>query len=187
MNYVEEIYFKWLCAIVFPDLQVQYSYTKLLNLLYKYHFRYDIHEHPLDQNREIDGLNLRNAFGYRLKIPDNIINNSIYHPCSILEVIVALANRIENDIMADPTKCDRTDYWAKMMLANLHILEYSNSNFDAYAIGKRIEDFLDRKYSYDGDGGLFRMDFPKKDMSKEDIWSQACYCITEISQKEGDY
>lgn len=186
MNYVEELYFRWLCSIIFPDLQTQYLYSNLLEFLYGYYFKYDIHKYPLDQNREINALDLRKMFSYRLKIPEDIIKSSIIRPCTILELIADLAIRIENDIMADPSKGDRTDYWAKMMLYNLHILEYTNSVFDAEVAKQKIDCFLDRNYAYNGDGGLFKMNNPRQDMTKIDIWKQACYYITEISQREGD-
>lgn len=176
-NDVEDLYFKWLSALVFPNEEIQRNYIGLLNLLYEIRYVWNPNI-PLDENRYIDGINLRESFSYKSKIPSDIVKNSIQGPCNILEMICALGIRIDNDIMATYyTGYDHGYFWIQKMLKNLNILQYDDSNFDENAIRVKINDFLQRRYSENGFGGLFYVLNSEKDMRSMNIWDQMCYYI----------
>lgn len=176
-NDVEDLYFKWLSTLVFPNEEIQRNYIELLNLLHEIRYVWDPNI-PLDENRYIDGLNLRESFSYKSKIPSDIVQNSIQGPCNILEMICALGIRIDNDIMATYyTGYDHGYFWIQKMLKNLNILQYDDLNFDEDAIRLKIDNFLHRKYSENGFGGLFYIPNSEKDMRSMNIWDQMCYYI----------
>ena len=152
-NDVEDLYFKWLSTLVFPNEEIQRNYIGLLNLLYEIEYVWNPNI-PLDENRYIDGINLRESFSYKSKIPSDIVQNSIQGPCNILEMICALGIRIDNDIMATYyTGYDHGYFWIQKMLKNLNILQYDDLNFDEDAVRRKIDNFLQRRYSENGFGG----------------------------------
>ena len=168
-NDVEDLYFKWLSTLVFPNEEIQRNYIGLLNLLYEIRYVWDPNI-PLDENRYIDGINLRESFSYKSKIPSDIVQNSIQGPCNILEMICALGIRIDNDIMATYyTGYDHGYFWIQKMLKNLNILQYDDLNFDEDAIRCKIDNFLHRRYSENGFGGLFYVPNSEKDMRRAKV------------------
>jgi hypothetical protein len=139
----------------------------------------------MDENREIDGHELRYRFGTEKSIDRSYID--IYlseHGCSVLEMMVALAIKCEEEIMYDPSEGDRTSSWFWEMLTSLNLVNYTNDNWN-YASEKeiiqRLNIFLDRKYLPDGRGGLFTVRSPKEDMKNVEIWFQMCWYISDIS------
>lgn len=176
-NDVEDLYFKWLSTLVFPNEKIQEDYSELLNFLYETQYIWDPSA-PLDENRYIDGINLRESFAYKLKIPKGIVSESIQGPCSILEMICALGIRIDNDIMANYyTGYDHGYFWIQKMLKSLNILQYNNPNWDRSIVEDKICAFLQKRYSDDGFGGLFYIPKSEKDMRSLNIWDQMCYYI----------
>ena len=52
---LNELYFKWLCSMAFPDELVRNKYFNVLNLLYNTPFEYIL---SLDENRKRVGIDL---------------------------------------------------------------------------------------------------------------------------------
>ena len=98
-------YFEWLVSIIAQNrYDNDISYNKLLSYLHSIEFTYSI---PRDSNREADGEELRYRFS---KINAKHRDATLYldGPCSVLEMIVALAIRCEESIMDDTRYGDRT-------------------------------------------------------------------------------
>ena len=57
----------------------------------------------------------------------------------------------------------------------------SDRNYDQHAVDQAIANFLNRNYSRDGDGGLFRVRNCPRDMRTLDIWYQMCWYLNDIS------
>lgn len=166
-------YFHWLCHFIKPTQ----FYNKLLHVLHDIEFTYSL---PMDGNRADDGINLRYRFGYENDYPEPLIANELdVRPCSVLEMMVALVVRLEEQIMVNPDIGDRTGYWFWHMISNLHISGFTDDNFDEQIVRGAIEIFLDRKYAKNGDGGLFTVNKRKCDMRNVEIWYQMCWYITE--------
>lgn len=183
-KWLDELYFEWITSIVIPDKNIKHSYYKLLELLHNIDYEYS---NPLDQNRESDGKDLRYHFAYRAKLPESVIQENLVkrNGCSVLEMLIALSFKIEEEIMYDPTKGDRTSEWFGLMLYNLGLTEFSDQNWiygitdnNVYSIVKR---FLDNDIDPYGNGGLFIFKKPKTDGSirSADIWTQANWYISE--------
>ena len=153
-------YFLWLCDLVAPSE----SYTNLLYILYTTPFYWSVH---LDDDRNSDGLRLRDIY-----MNHSPISNSVpYGNSSVLEVIIALAITVEDQLMHDPKLGDRTSEWFWMMISNLgltgKIKDFSDSNWDDFNDPKAIKNavyiWLNREYEPNGNGGLF----PLKNVTKD--------------------
>lgn len=168
LNY---LYFKWLCDFVCTDeYPRKESHKKLLHHLHRSDFTY---LHPMDANRAEDGISLRYRFGREKSYDDATIAGCLDNrDCSILEMMVALAVICENRIMADPQHGDRTGKWFWGMIDNLGLGRMSNSNYDPDFVDCVVECFLERKYSRDGEGGLFTVTSNQRDQRRVDIWYQ---------------
>lgn len=126
---------------------------------------------PLDENRAYDGRSLRKKFckhtGSDMALsPEDA-------PASVLEVLVALAMRIESDIMHDSEYGDRTSLWFKYMIESLGLDQCTDVAYDASYVNATLERFMDRQYEPCGRGGLFTTADPTVLMPTIEIWQQA--------------
>lgn len=164
-------YFEWLVYIVCDE---RYSgpitYWKLLRTLFYVEFTYTI---PMDKNRAEDGIGLR----YRFYLETN--EKSIDEPCSLLEMMVALAIRCEN-IMDDPDVGDRTGQWFWSMINSLGLGTMSDDNYYEAYVDNVIYRFLNREYFPDGKGGLFTIKNCDTDLRDVEIWHQLCWYLDSI-------
>lgn len=163
-------YFEWLKTIILPFKPARKSYNKLLTHLHNRDFTYIL---PMDANRYEDGVNLRYRYGYESGISNSEIASSLdIFPCSILEMLVALAFRSEESIMFDPEFGDRTGKWFWGMIENLGLIEMSDSNYHRNVVDDILDRFLNREYEKDGRGSVARIPAYPGDMRDVDIWYQ---------------
>lgn len=165
-------YFEWLLEKVDFDND-HCGYEELLRYLHSVEFTSRI---PKDENRVIDGLNLRDEF-----MCDRNIDGYIEGPCSVLEMLVAFSIRIEMDITGDPGN-DDLSRWFWVMLDNLGLLKYDDRHFDEEEVEEIVNIFLERKYSRDGRGGLFPLFHPKTNQRETELWYQMQRYLTEHSR-----
>lgn len=171
MSDISKDYFDWLCGLIDYKGKVR-SYKKVLALLYDQDFIYTIDK---DANRYEDGIDLRYQFGDEKHVRASEIADILDNrPCSVLEMMVALAVRCEDHIMCDPDLGARQSKWFWVMFDNLGLKEMTNGKVAANNgyILDIIDRFLYREYEKDGTGGLFRTSNPDKDMREEEIWYQ---------------
>ena len=180
-TYLSDLYFKWMCSIAFPDEQLRSHYYNALNLLNSIEFTYSI---SLDENRLVDGLDLRYHFSYASKIPyQDVVDGLYYQPCSVLEMMIALARRCEDSIMSNDEYGDRTSQWFWKMFVNLGLDKYPDSIWNEsvqYAAIQIVSRFLSRDYDPDGNGSLFKFNNPNLDIRNLEIWDQMCLYMSEI-------
>lgn len=182
-NTPDELYFSWISLLAIKDDEVRNRYSILLENLWRTPFVYII---PLDENRAIDGTRLRYRFGYLHGYTEEEIYNGIDNgrPCSVLEMMVALAFRSEEHIMQNPSNGDRTSQWFIDMLDNLRLLSMTNDNFDENYFGRCMHIFMSREYSPNGRGGLFTVKYPRRDMRYTEIWYQCMWYFEELMKEE---
>lgn len=184
-------YYEWLLDIIGVDKGGEYdNYRLLLKELHAIEFyvlpnisksvRNDI-------NRAKDGEELRSEFAseyYDGKYGDRgystIIDILNSHPCSMLEMMVALARRYEEDFMSDPRYGDRTTFWFWEMIRNLGLDVCTDEHFDSIYVDDIIRNVLDRKYRRNGKGGLFYIPNTTKDLRKVELWYQMCWYMNGI-------
>lgn len=173
-------YFDWMYSLVFGKNR---SYRKLLVRLHEIPFRYSI---PMDGNREADGINLRYRFGYENEYEDYIIATELdCKQCSVLEMMIALCIRCEEQIMDDPDVGNRTGKWFCDMLKNLRLHNMDDKRFDVDYVDRVVSMFLKRKYQPNGQGGLFTVHTRRCDMRNVEIWYQMCWYLDELLSEKG--
>lgn len=182
---LKQEYFDWLYDIVYPwDKQVSddYKNTKLLRFLFDTPFYSNVEG---DDNRISDGVNLRYEFGYEKGYDDpTVIVYLDDRPCSMLEVMIALAIRCEKQIMADIAYGDRTSQWFRKMISSLGFKGMNNRQFDEMYANEVTTRFLEHDYYPDGRGSLFALSNPSRDMRTVEIWSQMNEYLNEYTNRE---
>lgn len=173
---INEEYFEWLYGLVFNDKGGAAPYEKLLMHLHNTEFTYSI---PMDKNRASDGIDLRYRFAY--DHPDIYDAESyLTGPCSVLEMMVALALDCEENIMDDPCYGNRTGQWFWGMISNLGLSSMTDNRYDSEYVDYVIDRFLNREYDPDGKGGLFRIKDCDEDLRKVQIWYQLLWYLDSI-------
>ena len=174
---IEQQYFEWMFDLVCEGRFAEnYSYEKLLSYLHEVEFTYIM---PKDSDRAADGIDLRYRFAYDIGCP--YADSHLDGPCSVLEMMIALAIRCEECIMDDPIYGNRTGQWFWRMITNLGLGEMMDSRFDRYYVEETVDAFLNRDYAPDGTGGLFTVKYCDYDLRHVEIWSQMCYFLSSIS------
>lgn len=166
----ETSYFDWLTNQIDNDY-ISYNKEKFIKtalLLNEIEFTYFV---PNDDNRAADGIALREKF------KEETGSNQDFGdmPCSVLEMMIALAMRCERDIMGDENNpLNRTYLWFWCMLVNLKI-----NDCDEETLRKRVSKMLKRTYGKNGNGGLFPLKNPPKDQRNTEIWYQMSFWLQE--------
>ena len=172
-------YFDWMYDLVCDG---SVSYRRLLKHLYSIDFTYTV---PMDGNRFEDGVNLRYRFAYENDYDYSIASRYLDNkPCSVLEMMVALAHRCEEQIMDNPEFGDRTYYWFEAMLESLGLMSMTDFKYDQRRVDDVISRFLNRDYEPSGRGGLFTIDNCRRDMRSVDIWYQMCWFLDKHCKGE---
>ena len=160
----EERYFNKLCEVV-EDIDYQ-NYSTLLHHLYNTPFHYILEK---DQNRAMDGVNLRKRFGY--------FSNK---PCNVLEMMIALAIRCEESVMMNVHFGDRTSIWFWSMVKNLGLWSQTDECYNKRQTEEILDIFMNRKYSPNGAGGLFTVQDYRQDLREVEIWYQAMWYFANL-------
>lgn len=169
---LESDYFDWLYELMHDDGPTEItSFRKLLSHLHRVEFTYSI---PKDYNRARDGIDLRYRYGLENHVKD--AEDRIIGPCSVLEMMVALALRCEETIMDNPKYGNRTRQWFWQMIRTLGLNGMTDVSYDEELVDEAIRIFLNREFEPDGRGGLFKVRDDQCDMRKLEIWLQLnCY------------
>lgn len=179
-NQINDEYFEWLSELVYGERQFsRENFGKLLVHLHNTDFRYSI---AMDQNRAEDGIDLRYRFALDLGYEGRteVITDDLEGPCSMLEMMVALATRCEENIMDDPRYGNRTGQWFWSMVTSLGLGCMTNERFDEAYVEECLERFFNHDYDFDGRGGLFTVRDCKCDMRDVEIWRQLCWYVDSI-------
>ena len=144
-------------------------YEDLLFELHNIPFRFSI---PLDENRVADGLEIRDEYGLEMDFLSPVFKD---RKCSVLEMLVALAIRIECEYIGDPREeHPEKIFWE--MIENLFDIERNwrlcgpEANFEF--VHRTVDSWLDRRFSYDGKGSIFPLKNPDCDQRNVEIWGQ---------------
>lgn len=177
-NEIIDEYFEWLSYVVCGE---QYeggvSYRKLLTHLHEVEFTYIL---PMDENRAGNGINLRYRWALDIDEDTDYILDVLDGPCSVLEMMVALALHCEENIMDDPKYGNRTGQWFWGMVNNLGLGAMYDKLYDERYVDEVITRFLNREYERDGRGGLFTIKNCKYDLRDVEIWHQLSWYLSTI-------
>lgn len=168
-----DAYFCWLIGLLQNEYIAQ-NYQKLLWKLYTTEYIWEL---DFDKNRAADGLYLRKIYcqyvgnevtafaGTRVGMYPNL-------PCSMLEMLIALSRRAEDDIMHDPDFGDRTSKWFWTIMQNLGLDCFDDYNWIEPEVDRILDVFLHRRYQTNGYGGAFPICSKPVDLTKTDLWWQ---------------
>lgn len=183
MNDILNSYFEWLCGLIDFRGHSITRYKKLLLFLHDVDFHYSI---PKDGNRYEDGIDMRYQYGVETNTPQNLIARALDgKPCSMLEMMVALAYRCEQQVMSNSDFGTRTGEWFWFMVSSLGLDNQTNKNFNQDYCWMVVNRFFNRSYLPNGDGGLFKIDVFDKDLHFVDlrdyeIWYQATWYLNSV-------
>lgn len=172
MKGLERVYFTWLCGRIAIEYgrETRNTYEGLLGQLHSKEFVWMV---PNDDNRVADGKDLRSRFFYEMGSEE--LHRLDELPVSVLEVIVALADRLEF-ITSKPAR-----NWAWRLIENLELHKFKDPltprNQDQ--IDDVLENLIWRTYRRDGSGGLFPLAFPNENQTKVEIWYQMHHFLEE--------
>ena len=143
------------------------NYSKLVDILARIEFYWI---HPMDENRAIDGLELRSDFEY--ETGEYLDKSSGLLPrCTFFEMLAALSIRCENQLMRNLSIGDRTSRWFFEFLDNLGVDGRMTNEKD-------IRRIIDETMS--GEKSMFQL---KKNrginQNNEEIWKQMSAYINE--------
>ena len=174
----QQEYFDWLVDQI--GGQHHFRYKELLSYLFDYEFTWS-YKIPTDANRAKDGQYLRTV--YANETHDYLTHTDAKEPCNVLEMLVALAIRIENDITGEPGN-DHPERWFWEMIKNLGIYHMTDGRCRYDTINRSLDRWMDRSYNADGGGGLFPLRRTKRDQRLVPIWDQMNEYLNEEYWKE---
>ncbi|MDY2835719.1 MAG: hypothetical protein SOW46_11055 [Candidatus Aphodomonas sp.] len=177
---IREAYFQWMVSLVCGERRTDPgAWERLFRLLHETEFTYTL---EMDGNRAEDGTDLRYRFAYECGWPAEDVRTYLDgRPCSVFEMMAALAARCEEHIMADPASGNRTGKWFFGMLQSLGLGEMKGGRMDEKRARAILERFLRREYEPDGRGGLFTIKSGRHDMRRIEIWYQMMWYLDEIT------
>lgn len=156
-------YLNDLLKIVGADPVGEYSkYQRLLITMFNTDFWYD--ESILsDGSRALGGVSLR--INYPYDFGDK--------PCSVLEMLIAMAIRIEETFFEyDPSIGDHPERWFWEMVGNLGLLDQTNDHFNEEYVFDILQRWMHRQFQHNGVGGLFPLRHTMIDQRQLSIWEQ---------------
>ena len=164
---LENAYYNWLITTHITKLN---NYSVLLRSLYETPFRVML---LMDENRVGDGLDMRNRFVYQLNLnPADREFLKQYRPCSVLEIMIGLAQRFDEEYTTQYDDEDSIGILIMKMIESLGLQSYDDQHFDQYGFVQVINNFLNRTYFPDGRGSLFYIPGITTDMRQIEIWRQ---------------
>ena len=163
-------YYLWLDSLVNDG-----NHELLIRYLYGHPYRWQF---TLDENRAAGGINLRRKFAFDYAIDIQDVEDG---PCSILEMLIALAER-----MTDLLTMDIYD-WFWDLIRNLKLDQFDDQHFDERGITYILNVWLDRAYDESGNGSLFPLTRYSGDCRNLDTWSQMNIWISENYPHSDDW
>ena len=167
-----EDYLRWLE----PQLRDEHGnpgkdYWDLLNLMFEKKFTVVV---PMDENRAVDGLDLRTEFAHEIRIRPNRMQ--ILGASSFLEVLIGLSRRMA--FIAGGS----APGWAWHLLSNLELHRMSDplSRPKHNKAQEIMDTVISRSYSPDGTGGFFPLAWPDEDMTRIELWYQMNAYVGEL-------
>ena len=174
-------YWSWLCGYTVDDDHID-GYSSLLGILFDTEF---VSIMKGDEARAHDGIDLRDQFCNENGLDPERFYDEI-GACSLLEMLIGLAVRIENDITCDPRNNKfNPQFWFWFMLHNIGLDDMDDENFDYDEVEYMINVFMNREFAPNGSGSLFTTDSNDLDFRTKPIWSQLCIFFNEHQELLG--
>lgn len=147
------------------------TFWGLANLMFDTEFTWT---HPMDENRVVDGMDLRAEFSHIA--PVGRANMLALGPVSFLEVLIGLSRKMA--FVAG----ESAPGWAYVLLQNLGL----EKAYDPLSRRKQnqaqttMATVMSRSYNPDGTGGFFPLSWPDGDQTQVELWYQLNAYIAEL-------
>jgi hypothetical protein len=151
-------YYIWLCDLV--NLETHSGYSKLVSFLYDTEFVWSVVK---DSNRSGDGKMLREDYIHESSWYDISFEEWFDEPCSLLEMLIALARRTRIDLM--PEFDIETSDWFWIFIKNLGFDRYD----DRCEFDEKFVTLFQKKVSHFGFCDTF---LEKRAFLDADIWQK---------------
>lgn len=166
-------YFEFLYELGFGDDR----HYGLAGYLHSIPFRWSFRR---DENRVYDGSHMRREFEEEEGEDATRYFDMNDDECSMLEFFVGFAYRLCRD-MFENISCQE---FVEAMLSNLGLWDYDDDNDFSDGdvledISEALDDWVDRKYSYNGEGGLFPLVDAPENLRGVEMWTQASWWYNE--------
>ena len=193
---VKDSYFNYLLSLISSDeIDARQDYYNLCTLLFDTEYTV---LNPMDNNRANDASTLRERWLDNIRVKDERLkqeyaNDVVVTPISVLEVLIALCVKVEDQILANPD----VDYIAAKLFWELmdNLVKYGTfgtaykkasdiltdekwCTFTEDAMKASIKKVVTRTYHEDGRGGLFPIDKCKTNQRKMHLWANCMYYIS---------
>lgn len=160
---LDEAYFRWLGVQVG---RVE-RFSKLLAQLHSKEFVWIV---PNDDNRVMDGVELRYEFCAIHAVDPSENRDWMELGCSVLEMMIGVSRRLAFETDRAP----RVWFW--ILVNNLGIGAMGNGSYRRPLTESIVNETLDtlvwRNYQPDGVGGLFPLQDPDRNQREVEIWYQ---------------
>jgi hypothetical protein len=168
---LESDYLGYLSKLVGPQgFNPRTSHSRLLRQLHTTEFVFII---PNDDNRVLDGLELRAEFLHRGRMK-HVDREWETLGCSCLEMMIGLSRRLSFEAEGEPRE------WFWIMIDNLGLTRFDDDLYDEEAVEEILTIFVYRQYLPDGQGGLFPLQVPHQDQREVDLWYQMNAYLLEL-------
>lgn len=176
---MDEIWAEYLeCLIDRCGLAKYKKYRKIFEVLHDIDYIYVMER---DKNRLSDGLGLRRDFENAIhdRYP-HLVDEFHNRRCSVMEMLVALAIRVDTSILCDPMSGEETPYKFFMeMIENLRLDQFKGMHFDAHGVRLIISLWMRRNFKPNGEGSPFPVKNDDRDQRKLETWDQVNSYISE--------
>lgn len=165
-------YRKWLLKEKL-GLRMEKNYSLLMDFLGDIDFIWDQKRFPFDRNRAVDGMDLRKEYEDIYGCYDDLDGS-----CSVLEVLIAFAIRIEEEYIGNPNDPNPSHIFLEM-LDNLGLLKQKNSVFDEKNVSNILNHWMYRTCEKRREFTIFPLKRLKVDQLDRDLWDQMQAYLTE--------
>ena len=136
-----------------------------------------------DENRAIDGVTLRDEFVDEYGSWEG--SNLPFEPCSMLEMLIALARRLHYEMDGFMVGEVPDMFWQMMRNCGLDVLTDNVANQSPVYFQREAERIIDtinhRLYERNGYGGLFPLKQARSDVRKMELHAQmGAWCIEHM-------
>lgn len=153
-------YLIWRCG-----LQKYRGWERVFEFLHNTEFAYILER---DGNRYDDGVRLRDAYEIPEEFSDNLADEFMDKPCSVFEMLIGLAIRVDDEFIGDPKEEHPEEFFMEMV-RNLRLDKYRNCSRKCEDI---IHVWLNRRFDRDGNGSPFPLKNPIRNQRDVEIWDQ---------------
>lgn len=150
-------------------------YGRLFEILHHMEFRYIIER---DENRDADGADLRD--GYDVPNDYSVEEDEAFmaHWTSVLEVLLALAIRVDDEYIGDPSE-EHPEKFFMEMIKNLGLDIFKGNRYREDDVHRIVDKWLDRGFARNGVGSPFPLHHSRRDQRRLEMWDQMQAYISE--------